>query len=290
VGNIGSPDPAAISILRQIVMDPASHLRGQAALALGKLRVVTAVAELTQALNAAATYDRILAARALGMIGAAAIDAVPALTELLQEPDTDIRLASVQALGQIGPPAAAAVADIARQLVSSDGRLKEGAEKALRKIGGREAEVSLATDAKRYARADLIEYRRLKETGQEEDIRDFLQRLPKARARQVARAMLKDANPDIAVLASTFLIQSGNGKVSIPTLVDLAAHGAVGGKIFTALRWFLSHAHREAAAQDFSNALRAYLDEHLGGYNAIEQSRIRRAFGLNSEGHDDAVL
>lgn len=289
VGNIGSPDPAAISALRQIVMDPASHLRGQAALALGKLRAETAVPALTLALNAGAKYDRILAARALGMIGAAASDAVPALTGMLREPDTDIRLASVQALGQIGPPAAAAVADIARQLEASDGRLKEGAAKALRKIGGHEAEVFLATDAKRYARADQIEYRRLKVAGQEEGIRDFLHHLPKARAQQVASAMLADTNPDIAVMASVFLIQSGNGEASIPTLVDLAARGAVEGKTFAALRWFLSPAQREAAAQDFSNALRAYLHDHLGAYSATEQSRIRRAFSLPPAGHDDVT-
>lgn len=165
VGKIGLSDPVAIGVLRQIVADRASHLRGQAALALGKLQVETALPELTLALNATAKYDRILAANALGMIGPAAIDAVPTLTGLLQDPDKDIRLASVQALGQIGPPAASAVAEIARHLTSSDGRLKEGAEKALAKIGGSEAEILLARDATRYARADQLAARRLKAPG-----------------------------------------------------------------------------------------------------------------------------
>ncbi|MCZ6875585.1 MAG: HEAT repeat domain-containing protein [bacterium] len=286
VGKIGLPDPVAISVLRQITADGASHLRGQAALALGKLQAETALPELTLALNAAAKYDRILAAKALGMIGPAAINAVPALTRLLQDPDTDIRLASVQTLGQIGPPAAVAVAEIARHLVSSDGRLKEGAEKALAKIGGSEAEILLARDAKRYARADQLAYRRLQAAGQEAGIGDLLQRLPKARALQVARAMLEDTNPNTAVLASAFLIQAGDIEVSIPRLVDLAAGGAVEGKTLTGLGWLLGHANSKAQLQDINQALRAYLNDHMGRYNATEQSRIRRAFGLSLEGRD----
>ena len=284
VGKIGLSDPVAIGVLRQIVADRASHLRGQAALALGKLQVETALPELTLALNASAKYDRILAANALGMIGPAAIDAVPTLTGLLEDPDKDIRLASVQALGQIGPPAASAVAEIARHLTSSDGRLKEGAEKSLAKIGGSEAEILLARDATRYARADQFAYRRLKAAGQEEGIGDFLQRLPKARALQVARGMLKDTNPNMAILASAFLIQAGDVEASIPTLVDLAARGAVEGKTLTGFGWILSHGNSKAQLQEINKAFRAYLNDHMGRYSATEQSRIRRAFGLNLEG------
>lgn len=279
VGKIGLSDLATVSTLRHIVADPDSHLRGQAALALGKLRAQPAVPELTQALNATAKYDRILAAKALGMLGPAAVDAVPALSKLLQDPDTDIRLAAVQSLGQIGPPAAAAVADIARHLTASDGRLQERAEKALMKIGGAEAETLLARDATRYAKADQNAYRRLVAVGQEAEIGDFLQHLPKARALQVARTMLMESNADLALTASAFLIQAGHGEASIPALVDLAAGGAFEGKPVMGFGFF-SQGRNKTQLQDIDKALRAYLHEHMGRYSSIEQSRIRHAFGL----------
>jgi HEAT repeat protein len=284
VGKIGLPDPAAVGALRHITADPDSPLRGQAALALGKLRAQPAVPELTQALNATAKYDRILAAKALGMLGPAAVDAVPALTQLLRDPDTDIRLASVRSLGQIGPPAAAAVAAIARQLSSSDGRLQASAEKALATIGGAEAETLLARDATRYAKADQLAYRRLWAAGREAEIGDFLQRLPKVRGLQVARSMLTETNPALALTASAFLIQSGHGEESIPTLVDLAARGAIEGQTVTGFGWFLSHGDGKTQSQDLDKALRAYLREHKGRYSATEQSRIRRFFGFNPDG------
>jgi glutamate synthase domain-containing protein 1 len=70
----------------------------------------------------------------------------------------------------------------------------------------------------------------------------------------------------------------------IPTLVDLAARGAVEGKTLTGFGWILSHGNSKAQLQEINKAFRAYLNDHMGRYSATEQSRIRRAFGLNLEG------
>ena len=183
--------------LRRIVADEKEPLpRGLAASTLGSLRSASALPELRLALSAPDKYTRILAAKAIAALGSEATQAIPDLIALLEDPDLDVRLSAVQALGVIGPPAVAAVPQIEKQLQVPDRRLKESAVQALERIGGTEAATALERDARRYLDADLAEYRRLHETGQETDLQRFATSLPRARRIQIARTMLKD--PDAA--------------------------------------------------------------------------------------------
>jgi HEAT repeat protein len=122
LGLIGVRDEEVVTGLRRIVADEKSPHRGLAASTLGSLKAASALPELRLALSAPDKYTRILAAKALTMLGSEATPAVPELIALLKDADPDIRLSAVEALGGIGPTAAAAVPQIERQLQFPDRR------------------------------------------------------------------------------------------------------------------------------------------------------------------------
>ena len=84
-----------------------SDVRGQAALALGKIAAAAAVPALIKTLSSDRDpFVRYSLASALGETGPAAAAAVPTLAAALEEGDVGMRIAAAIALGQIGDPAA----------------------------------------------------------------------------------------------------------------------------------------------------------------------------------------
>ena len=100
---------AAKPDLLSLVSDPEAHVRRRAALALGRVRLVEAVATLTAMLPTEPDPEvRQMVAFALGLIGSA--DAAEALTNALADPNPLIKGRAAEALGLLGhKPAADAI-------------------------------------------------------------------------------------------------------------------------------------------------------------------------------------
>jgi len=274
LGLIGVGDEEVVTGLRRIVADEKSPHRGLAASTLGSLKSASALPELRLALSAPDKYTRILAAKALAVLGSEAAPAVPELIALLKDPDPDIRVSAVEALGKIGPNAAAAVPQIENQLQFPDRRLKESAVAALERIGGTEAEAALERDARRYAAADLAEYRRLQEAGHEVDLQRFATALPRARRIQIARTMLKDSDAGVSYAGAAVLVTEGLEEETVPTLAShllkntMDSASRLGYDVFWHDASPLSGQMRERIC--------AYFQASLDRYSPQEQERIRK--------------
>jgi hypothetical protein len=87
--------------------------------------------------------------------------------------------------------------------------VKEAAVSALDRIGSEQASAALARDAQRYAEADRLEYRRLRENADPETLVRFARGLPKVRRIQIGREMMKDRDAAIAQAGAALLIDEG---------------------------------------------------------------------------------
>jgi HEAT repeat protein len=209
LGLLGEGDARVTQVLRAIVSDGGSPHRALAAAALGSLHSPSALFELRGALSGTDKYTRILSAKAIGALGSQGAPAIGELAALLEDHDLDIRAAAVDSLGSIGPPAAPAVPKIEQQLELPDRRLKEAAVSALERIGGEQASAALMRDARRYAEADRLEYRQLRQSGGPEALVRFTRDLSKARRIQIGREMVKDPDAAIAQAGAALLIEEG---------------------------------------------------------------------------------
>ncbi|HET6962624.1 MAG TPA: hypothetical protein VFJ27_09005, partial [Terriglobia bacterium] len=168
----------------------------------------------------------------------------------------------------------AAVPQIEKQLQVPDRRLKQSAVEALERIGGTEAATALQRDARRYFDADLAEFRRLHQAGQETDLQRFAASLPRARRIQIARIMLKDPEAAVSYTGAAILVTEGLEEETVPTL---AAH-LLKDTADPANRLgygFLMH-----DASPFPGRMRdricAYFEASLGRYSPQEQERIKK--------------
>lgn len=274
LGLIGVGSPEVVAGLRRIVADEKNPYRGLAASTLGSLKSASALPELRLALSASEKYTRILAAKAIAALGSEATPVIPDLIALVEDPDLDVRLSAVQALGIIGPAAVAAVPQIEKQLQVPDRRLKESAVEALERIGGSEAAAALERDARRYFDADLAEYQRLQEAGQETALQRFATSLPRARRIQIARTWLKDPDAAVSYTGAAILVTEGLEEETIPTL---AAHLL---KDTTDPTSRLGYGLLMRDASPFSGRMKdricAYFEASLDRYSPQEQERIRK--------------
>ena len=133
----------AVPALFASLKDPDEGVRSAAGIALqqeGPLREAhrqgkAAVPILTLALSHRIQYLRIMAAKGLVQIGAAAVEALPALTAALADPDHQVRAAVAEALRNLGPAAKPAAADLVRALADRESDVRRQAALALGAIG-----------------------------------------------------------------------------------------------------------------------------------------------------------
>lgn len=155
LGGFGAAAAPAVPILIETLRDDDLLTRWFAAAVLGKVgpQARTAVDELVKLLHAGkepprvptrigfggmpAPPDRlaVVAARALGEIGAEASGAVPALMEALADPDPTLRAEAARALGAIGPAAHEAVAALVWRFRDTESNVAHNAASALGLIG-----------------------------------------------------------------------------------------------------------------------------------------------------------
>ncbi len=149
------------SYWRKELLDPAPGAQTNTVLALsdGGAEAVPVLIDLLRAGDGpGATETRLLAALALGHVGAAAEPAVPALTEALADPSPDVRLAAAEALARVGPAAKGAVPGMAALLKEEQPARVVRALKALRRLPGVNHEAIPAfLEATRHADAEVRE-------------------------------------------------------------------------------------------------------------------------------------
>ncbi|MBI3324722.1 MAG: HEAT repeat domain-containing protein [Candidatus Omnitrophica bacterium] len=134
---------SAISALHEALEDHHGHVGGQAgvvrssaAIALAHIGSASVPALAHVLLLASDSEDtHVLAAQALGMIGAEARDAVPTLTQTLRGASDPVKWYSIEALANIGPAAHDAVPDLIQVLHGGNYGLRARAAHALEKIG-----------------------------------------------------------------------------------------------------------------------------------------------------------
>jgi HEAT repeat protein len=210
ISRIGDPDGLAVPELRRIVARAGSRHRGLAASALGELEAAEAVADIASALGDNRTHTRILAARALGEIGPRAAEAVPVLAALLEDDDDQVRAPAATALGRIGAAAAPTVPALAELLHTGDASSRQAATTALQAIGTVDANArqALASDAARYADADVAQFRSLRVSAPHR-VDNLLRSLPETRRRQLATVVAEDNEFEIAMIGAHTLAETG---------------------------------------------------------------------------------
>ena len=283
VGALGVGQPSAVAALRAVLADPLSPNRGLAASALGRLEAGEAVPELIAALNAREKYTRILAANALGRIGApAAEDAVPRLVVLLEDRDRDIQIAAAEALAKLGPAAAPAAPALTALLQSSDDRVKAAARRALAGSGVEAAVAALAADAGRYRAADKREADRLLLGGDDAAVGRLFRRLPEERSTQLARLLLSDERALVSYLASGVLIRAGRAEETLPALAEIIVSGKVEAELNGRMGYDWVHSDQPEKTEGMFGRLADYLEAHTADYGPEEQARANnylRAMG-----------
>jgi HEAT repeat protein len=103
--NLGTNRVRAVVLLIQCLADPREMEAGDAANALGRLRMEPdlVVPALTNCLSFSSLYVRCFAVRSLGRFGKEARPAVPSLVASLSDPDAAVREFSTNALQEIAP-------------------------------------------------------------------------------------------------------------------------------------------------------------------------------------------
>jgi HEAT repeat protein len=136
-----SDDPAAVSVMIELLKDPDWRVRKQIALWVGWMK--SAPKALAPALIVAVRDENVevrrYAANSLGSIGPDAEAAIPVLMGALHDGDKELRRYAIWALGKIGPAARAAVPDLIEILKHDDRSLWQWAAYAVGEIGGPEA-------------------------------------------------------------------------------------------------------------------------------------------------------
>ncbi len=282
VETLGGRDSAAAEALMAILADPLSPQRGLAASALGRLQVAEAVPGLIAALEARQKYTRILAARALGLIGApASAPAVPPLTTLLGEEDRDIQEAAALALADLGTAAAEAVPRLTALLQSSDDKVKRAARRALESTGAAEAAAALTADGGRYLEANRRELKRHVARNDLEAMGPFLYGLPQAQAVPLARDLLAHETTLVAYMACGILIRAGRGDETLPTLAEIIASGRAATDLNGRMGYDWIHGGGEEGEAMFGK-LADYLEAHRDDYEGEARTRVEeylQAFG-----------
>ncbi len=272
---LGAGEPSAIAALRAVLADPLSPNRGLAASALGRLEAGEAVPELIAALNARGKYIRILAAKALGRIGAPAAEvAVPQLIVLLEDRDHDIQTAAAEALASLGPAAAPAAPALTALLQSSDDRVKAAARQALAGSGAEAAVEALAADAGRYRAADKREADRLLLRDDAFAVGRLLHRLPKERSVQLARLLLSDQRALVSYLASGVLIRAGHAEETLPALAEIIISGKAETELNGRMGYDWIHSDQPEKTEGMFERLADYLEAHRADYGSEEQARV----------------
>ena len=249
--------------------------RGLAASALGRLEAGEAVPELIAALNAPGKYIRILAAKALGYIGAPAAEvAVPQLIVLLEDRDHDIQTAAAEALASLGPAAAPAVPALTALLQSSDDRVKAAARQALAGSGAEAAVEALAADAGRYRAADKREADRLLLRDDGVAVGRLFRRLPKERSVQLARLLLSDERALVSYLASGVLIRAGHAEETLPALAEIIISGKAETELNGRMGYDWIHSEQPEKTEGMFERLADYLEAHRADYGSEEQARV----------------
>jgi len=271
----GVGEPSAIAALRAVLADPSSPHRGLAASALGRLEAGEAVPELIAALSAREKYTRILAANALGRLGApAAENAVPELIVLLEDRDHDIQAAAAEALAGLGPAAAPATPALTRLLRSSDDRIKAAAQRALASSGEAAAIEALEEDAERYRTADKREADRLLLRDDGVAIGRLFRRLPEQRSVQLARLLLFDERALVSYMASGVLIRAGHIEETLSALAEIVKSGKAETELNGRMGYDWVHSDQPEMTEDMFNRLASYLETHRADYEPEEQARV----------------
>ncbi len=279
----GVGEPSAIAALRAVLADPSSPNRGLAASALGRLEAGEAVPELIAALNARQKYTRILAANALGRIGAPAAEiAVPQLIVLLEDRDHDILTAAAEALASLGSAAAPAAPALTALLQSSDDRVKAAARRALAGSGAEAAVATLAADAGRYRAADRREADRLLLQDNGAAVGRLFRRLPEERSVPLARQLLSDERALVSYMASGVLIRAGHAEETLPALAEIIISGKAETELNGRMGYDWIHSDQPEKTEVMFERLADYLDAHRTEYGSEQQARADaylRAFG-----------
>lgn len=131
------PDPAALTLatLRFALADASAGVRGQAAVALGRLGNPAAAPDLIAILNDTDETVRCHAAAALGALGSATPGTVEALVGMLADGSAEVRAGAAQALGALKKAAAAAVPALVPLLQDREEAVRTAAAGAIAQAG-----------------------------------------------------------------------------------------------------------------------------------------------------------
>lgn len=102
LARIGPRDQRVITVLRRVARREGHPYRGLAVKALGDIRALAGLPEMTAALADPEAFTRVLAAKAHGKLGAESRPALPALGALLDDPEDEVRAAAARAMEDIG--------------------------------------------------------------------------------------------------------------------------------------------------------------------------------------------
>ncbi len=212
-GSAGTIDPRIADAFMAALGDTEPDVREDAARALGRYRVETAVGPLTRALEDENADVREEAARALGRIRSP--EAIQALMGALDDPEIDVREQAIAALGSLR--SAEAVPGLVRALQDPEPDIAESAARALGAIRDPSAIDGLLA-ATRHADPDVVEAA-LRSLATFND----------PRAIDALTAAVKHENPEVRRLAISVLSRSRYATTECRDGVDNDNDGLIDG-------------------------------------------------------------
>jgi hypothetical protein len=109
------------------------------------------------------------------------------------------------------------------------------------------------------------------------DVRwDLFRRLPEARRRALARALLGDADPAVAYLAAGSLAREGRLDEAVPVFARILVRGEDRAALAGRMGYDWIHDDDETLAQRITAALARHLRDHLHEYSPAERERAER--------------